>query len=142
MALQYLWKNPSSLARSSDFVSVRGMSEELKIPFDTTSKVLQMMQSKGLVEAERGNQGGYRLAANLDEITFLQLCEWIEKKRVGLGHQCESPSGVGCEYRKSCNIEAPMHHLSDVVATFFGQFSIEDVLASRISLPSQLKEKV
>ena len=59
---------------------------------------------------------------------------------MGLGHQCESVSG-GCEYRKKCNIEGPMYHLGDVVAMFFGKFSIEDVLAARIPLSFHVKDK-
>jgi Rrf2 family nitric oxide-sensitive transcriptional repressor len=131
MALKYLWQNPAGMARLSDYISVRELSDELKIPFDTTSKVLQLMQAKGLVEAERGNQGGYRLSSNLGEVSFLQLCEWIEKKRMGLGHQCESGS---CEYIKSCNVEASINNLSELVSNFFSKFSIEDVLDARVPI--------
>jgi len=129
MALKYLWENPTAMMKSSDYVSVRDLSDHLCIPFDTTSKVLQLMQTKGLVEAERGNLGGYRLAMNLADISFLQLCEWIEKKRLGMGHHC---SDGECEYQSQCNIIKPINHLSDLLATFFSKFSIEDVIASRL----------
>jgi Rrf2 family protein len=126
MALKYLWEIPTSRAMAADYVSVRDLSDQLRIPFDTTSKVLQMMQAKGLVEAERGNQGGYRLAVNLAEVNFLQLCEWIEKKPIGMGHQCNSGE---CEYQNQCNIIAPITHLSHLIENFFAKFSVEDILA-------------
>jgi DNA-binding IscR family transcriptional regulator len=42
-------------------LSTREISDQLQIPFDTTAKILQLLNQQKIVEAEKGLHGGYVL---------------------------------------------------------------------------------
>ena len=46
-------------------------------PFDPTSRVLQIMAQKGVLDAEQGAKGGYRIKKVLKELTLLELSDMI-----------------------------------------------------------------
>ncbi len=71
-ALCYLSKQPSDVVTSAAKVA-----EAMQVPPEQAAKVLQALQSGGMVSASRGRSGGYRLAKALNRISLLEVIELL-----------------------------------------------------------------
>ncbi len=72
MSLRYMAdKAPSELT------SARELVERFNVPFDTVSKVLQVLATKEVLDSHKGIHGGYLLKTDLAGVTFLDLVEWL-----------------------------------------------------------------
>jgi len=66
--------------REDEVVSVKDIAAELEISGNHLSKVLQRLAKAELVFSIKGNKGGFILAKNPAEITFLEIYEAIDGK--------------------------------------------------------------
>jgi Rrf2 family protein len=69
-----------ALARSpaGQLLSVRRIAEEMAIPVRFLPQVMGDLAAAGLVRAETGRSGGYRLAKPADQVSLLDVIEAIE----------------------------------------------------------------
>ncbi len=112
-----------SLHKSDDAKSVRTISDELEIPFDSVAHVLQKLAKAQLVEAKKGVQGGYQLNKEIKNLSFLKLTELIEGKKFFT--DCITKE---CNYIKSCNIQDAVNTLNNKTQKFFNNISIKEIL--------------
>jgi Rrf2 family protein len=54
------------------------ISEELNIPKEFISKILQDLTDKGMIFSRKGRDGGFRLAVNADEIKLIDIVEAVD----------------------------------------------------------------
>ncbi len=120
MALKYMASKPIG-----ELSSAREICEQFSIPFDTTSKVMQLMNNKNILQAKQGIKGGYVLARPLSEVTFMELSKVIEKK--SFQSSCETSKGM-CELYGSCNIIDPVSQLGNKINQFLEELTLEDLL--------------
>lgn len=59
-------------------VSVKEISKKFDVSENHLAKVMQRLAKAGLVDSTKGPSGGFRLAKNCDEITFLNIHEAID----------------------------------------------------------------
>ena len=59
-------------------VSARILSEQSVVPYPLTCKILQKLQKKGIINSEMGPRGGYFLAHNPGQISFLDIIQTIQ----------------------------------------------------------------
>lgn len=64
-----------ALRRKEEFVPVRSISKELKIPYFFLSKVVQKCVKKGWVSSSRGVNGGVRLAVPPGKISLMEVLQ-------------------------------------------------------------------
>ena len=121
MALKYM-----SRRKEGELTSAREICDQFKTPFDTTAKVLQLMNNQGLLNSTKGIKGGYSLAVPLSHVTFSQLSEIIEGKNK-TGSFCQSSKGR-CDLYESCNIVTPIDLLSKKVNEFLSGLTLEELL--------------
>ncbi len=69
----YLAQQPESR-----FVAIREISDELDIPFQYLTKLLQRLQQGGIIYSRRGNTGGVSLARPAEEITLAEILNVLE----------------------------------------------------------------
>ncbi|MEX0929564.1 MAG: Rrf2 family transcriptional regulator [Balneolales bacterium] len=62
------------------YVSTRNMCSSLDISFHYLIKILQKMNKHKLIQSERGNRGGVRLARPSDQILMKEIIESIESE--------------------------------------------------------------
>ncbi len=115
-----------SLRDEEKLTSAREICDRFGTPFDTTAKVLQIMNSKGLLNSTKGIKGGYNLARPLSEITFTELGKMIEGKD-NFSNFCETPKGL-CDLYSICNIVTPIDTLNNKVNTFLSELTLEELL--------------
>ena len=112
-ALTYL-----ALKKDEDrFHLAREMSEELGIPAPFLGKILQPLVMRGILESQRGRNGGFKLSKDPEEVTLYHIADSqelvYEKRQCFLG-QAECSDERACpmhEYWKvaSANFEARMN---------------------------------
>jgi len=121
MALEYLHNN-------SGQQSVRSISNELSIPFDTLSLVLQRLNKINFVESIQGVNGGYQLKESLEKLSYLHLCETIEKK--SFFKDCVE---LECDYLHNCNIQGPVNKLNKKIKEYLSTIKVQDILEEKIA---------
>ncbi|MFQ6674115.1 MAG: RrF2 family transcriptional regulator [Fidelibacterota bacterium] len=108
---------------SGSIVSTREISDRYRIPYPLLAKILQELARKGIVKPVQGPRGGYRLQANLEEIT---LREFFEKMEGPLGiMDCHFHSN--CEIVETCNIRSPIRQINDNMRNLFENMTVFDI---------------
>ncbi len=106
--------------------SAREVCDEFNTPFDTTAKVMQLMNNQEILKSTKGIKGGYSLNKNLNEITYMELVRLIEGKE-HVGRVCEGKQGT-CELFGKCNIATPVEKLNRKLNQFLETLTLEDLL--------------
>ncbi|MBC97661.1 MAG: transcriptional regulator [Halobacteriovoraceae bacterium] len=129
MALKYMSQrcaNAKGEEQTLELTSAREICDKFHTPFDTTAKVLQLMNNQGILISTKGIKGGYSLAVPLSHVTFGQLAEIIEGKNK-TGSFCQSAKGR-CDLYENCNIVTPIDLLSKKVNEYLSSLSLEELL--------------
>lgn len=116
-------KGPSALT------TAREVCDKFETPFDTTAKVMQQMNTAGILHSQKGVKGGYTMARDLSQITYLELVELIEGKSFMMDcHDLGDVRGP-CELLHKCNISLPIKRLNDYLMTIFNALTLNELLA-------------
>ncbi len=108
----------------SELTTAREVCDTFDTPFDTTAKVMQLMNSAGILHSQKGVKGGYTIAGDLSQVSYMQLVELIEGKSFMMDCH-EGP----CELLHSCNITQPIRRLNDYLINIFNALSLNELLA-------------
>lgn len=119
--------------------TAREVCDRFKTPFDSTAKVMQLMNGAGILASQKGVKGGYLLQQNLNHISYLALAEIIEEKSFML--DCHQGP---CELFHHCNISQPIKRLNDYVLRIFENLSIKELLSedNLLALKKVPEEKI
>ncbi|MFQ6607805.1 MAG: RrF2 family transcriptional regulator [Fidelibacterota bacterium] len=96
------------------------ISQQLKLPVEFLSQILQKLARAGILASKRGVQGGYHLQVSPGNVTLLDVIEAIDGKRNLV--ECLSVDFKGCERLSIC--QSVMEKMTIV------QNKIDDVLNS------------
>lgn len=107
-----------------ELTTAREVCDHFLTPFDTTAKVMQLMNTAGILHSQKGVKGGYTLARELTEVTYMELVGLIEGRHFILDCH-EGP----CELMDSCNISQPIKRLNDYLINIFNSLTISELLA-------------
>jgi len=109
--------------------SVREISSNCGVPEALLSKIMQSMKNVGYVQASYGNQGGYKLAKALSEISLLGITEVLDGPiQVA---DCLEPGNEGCPAKNSCTIIDPMNVINQKIIQLFQSTSIAQLSSER-----------
>jgi Rrf2 family protein len=97
---EYALRALTHLARLPEGASMLGreLAEGAGIPANYLSKILWTLGNAGIIDATRGNHGGYRLKRGAAEIRLFEVVELFDRDRVRLA------CFLG---RKNCDCENP-----------------------------------
>ena len=107
-----------------ELTTAREVCDRFETPFDTTAKVMQQMNGAGILHSHKGVKGGYLLARDLHEVTYLELVELIEGKSFMMDCH-EGP----CDLLHKCNISQPIKRLNDYIINIFNSLTLNELLA-------------
>lgn len=98
-------------------------------PFDPTSRALQILTQRGVLQAAQGVHGGYQIIKDLSKVTLRNLSDWI----VGPIEitNCFHGDYSHCEVTGSCNIISPMLNLNEKINKLFGEIVVTDLIESK-----------
>ncbi len=124
-------------ASASELVTARSICDLYHVPFDTTSKVMQIMNNHGILESIQGIKGGYKVKVDLSSLNYLELSEIIEGKSIT--HNCKN---INCSIIETCNITGPIQKLNEYLIYFFKTLSIKELLDEGPGPASLIFEKI
>ncbi len=105
-------------------VNAREVAERFNLPPNLLAKILQSLSQSGIIEAQKGSGGGYRLVRDPTKITLTEIFESIE----GPVHMvlCTSFDG-NCSVEESCTVRNGLVDLERKFAEFFDSITLADV---------------
>ena len=107
-----------------ELTTAREVCDRFETPFDTTAKVMQLMNTSGILHSHKGVKGGYTLARDLSLISYIELVELIEGKSFMMDCH-EGP----CDLLHKCNISQPIKRLNDYLINIFNALSLNELLS-------------
>lgn len=107
-----------------DLTTAREVCDKFNTPFDTTAKVMQLMNTAKILHSHKGVKGGYTLSRDLSQVTYMELAELIEGKAFMMDCH-EGP----CDLYHSCNISKPIKRLNDYILMMFSSLTVSELLA-------------
>ena len=111
-------------SKSDDaLTSANDIAKQYGIPKQLLAKTLQQMARHNIVKATQGANGGYKVAANLDQIS---LKDFFEKLEGPLGMMdCYFESD--CLQMTNCNIKIPIQRINNNLRDMFSQMTLKEV---------------
>ena len=111
-------------SKSDDRVtSTNEIAKQYGVPRQLLAKILQQMVRHNILEAIQGPPGGYKIIANLDQIS---LKDFFEKLEGPLGMMdCYFDSD--CVQITNCNIRLPIQRINNNMRDMFAQMSLQEV---------------
>ena len=118
-----------SLKTPGQLTSAKEICEAYHAPFDPTSRVLQIMAQRGILQAEQGAKGGYQITRDLTKFSLRELSDMI----VGPIElvNCFHTKHINCDIACGCRIIGPMLNLNDAIRDLFGKIMVAELLESR-----------
>ncbi|UXZ56035.1 SUF system Fe-S cluster assembly regulator [Halomonas sp. 7T] len=112
------------------------LAEAVQLPHPTVSKTLKMLVKAGLLDSQRGAQGGYRLARPASHITTAEIISAIEGP-VAMT-ECSQAEGE-CELAATCGVSDNWQRVSLAIRTLLESVTLAHLAdTTPIKLPVQL----
>ena len=110
--------------QGNGLVNARELAARFSLPPNLLAKILQSLSQSGIIEAQKGSGGGYRLVRDPTKITLTEIFESIE----GPVHMvlCTSFDG-NCSVEESCTVLNGLVDLARKFAEFFDSITLADV---------------
>lgn len=112
-----------------DLTTAREVCDKFETPFDTTAKVMQLMNNAGILHSQKGVKGGYTLSRDLSLVTYMELVELIEGKSFMMDCHDRGDERGPCDLLHKCNISQPIKRLNDYLINIFNTLSLNELLA-------------
>lgn len=109
---------------SEELTTAREVCDRFETPFDTTAKVMQLMNNAGILHSHKGVKGGYTLSGDLSQVSYMALVELVE----GKSFMMDCHDGP-CVLLGRCNITQPIKRLNDYLINIFNGLSLNELLA-------------
>ena len=110
-------KDPKGLTSAKEIASQYGIPKQL------LAKTLQQMARDNIIEAVQGPTGGYRIQANLSEISLKDFFERLEGPLGMMDCFFESD----CNQINACNIRIPIQRINDNMRDMFSKMTLMEV---------------
>ncbi|MCH7589856.1 Rrf2 family transcriptional regulator [PVC group bacterium] len=115
--------------------TAKEISEHYKMPFDSTSRVMQLMKDGHLLKSEQGMKGGYSIATDLNHVSLLGLMECV------LGPveitKCLNKEYGNCELTCQCSIIPSMIYLNEKILSLYKTITLYELMTIENKQESQ-----
>lgn len=112
-----------SVKEKANILNATQISDELKVPKEFVSKVLQTLTDSGIVGSKKGKNGGFYLAKNPADIRLNSIVEAIDGLRVFENCVLGFP---GCSCDNPCPVHNTWGKIRDDAFKMLSQETLED----------------
>ena len=116
------------LAIVAEQLTLSELAEAENLPEPTVAKLLGMLRRGGVVDAVRGRNGGYVLAASPERTSAASVIRSISGEQVFEYPCSEANEEPDCPRTQDCGLRPVWQHLGNRVAEVLEQTSIADLL--------------
>ena len=111
-------------------VSLRDISLRQNISLDYLEQIFLRLKKNQIVKSIRGNQGGYVLSKNPNEIKLTNIFHAVDEKVKTV--QCKKDSKKGCNGKATkCITHNLWDELENHINSFFEQKSLKDLIKDK-----------
>lgn len=122
LALIYISNNENKSAVSSKIIS-----EELNIPYELLSKLLQKLKRNGIVKSRQGKLGGYNLSIPLKELAIYNVIRAIEENIQIVNCTHSFATKKDCEKIDNCKVREPFFDIQNKIISIFESMTLEQL---------------
>lgn len=108
----------------NEYVSVKDVAKENKIPSQFLAKIASSLKEMGIVESKEGVGGGYKLSIDPNEIPLGSVIEHLD----GPVAPVSCMRGGECSCMDSCGHKDVMEKVSDSVQSTLDDYSLADLV--------------
>jgi Rrf2 family protein len=107
-----------------ELVNAKELAGQFHLPPNLLAKILQSLSQSGIIKAQKGSGGGYRMMRKPEDVTLTEIFESIE----GPIHMlmCTSVEG-NCSVENSCTVRNGLINLERKFAEFFDSITLADI---------------
>ncbi|MCH2171357.1 SUF system Fe-S cluster assembly regulator [Myxococcota bacterium] len=120
VVLAHLARNPVPASRNA-----REIAHEVQLPAPMVSKILKSLARQGVLESQRGAQGGYQLARPPEAITVGQMITILEGP-MGLT-ECALGADL-CTHEGSCEVQSSWQLINRVISDALQRVTLADLI--------------
>lgn len=113
----------------TELTTAREVCDRFNTPFDTVAKVMQQMNTAGILHSHKGVKGGYTLSKDLNLVSYMELVEMIEGKSFMMDCHDRGDDKGPCDLYHSCNITQPIKRLNDYLINIFRALTLNELLS-------------
>jgi Rrf2 family protein len=124
-----------AVAGPGSMVTAKEISDTYRIPQPLLAKILQTLTKGGLLTAEQGARGGYRLARPAREISTLSVLRAIDGPVILTS--C-STHGGSCDLNEVCTVKAPLGVVHEEILKLLESITVADLSKDRPTMPPRL----
>lgn len=105
-------------------VNAKELAATFNLPPNLLAKILQSLSQSGIITAQKGSGGGYRMMRKPEDVTLTEVFESIE----GPVHMimCTSVEG-NCSVENKCTVKNGLVNLERKFAEFFDSITLADI---------------
>jgi Rrf2 family protein len=105
-------------------VNAKELAARFNLPPNLLAKILQSLSQSGIIAAQKGSGGGYRMMRKPEDVTLTEVFESIE----GPVHMvmCTSVEG-NCSVEHKCTVKNGLVNLERKFAEFFDSITLADI---------------
>jgi len=108
-------------------INSRTISEELNIPYELLSKLLQKLVKSRIIKSTQGKYGGYNLLIPAKQLSVLSIIDAIDENVQVANCTFESATKDDCGRINDCIIRTPFISLQDKINNIFESLTIEQL---------------
>ncbi|MFA6918145.1 MAG: Rrf2 family transcriptional regulator [Candidatus Gracilibacteria bacterium] len=101
--------------RGLSIKSIQAIADENNLSFSFLQKIARILQKGGLISAERGKFGGYRLIKKPEEITLKEILETLEGPVAIAPCFMRTPGNLCCAHKQFCAIKNGLKKINDEI---------------------------
>ncbi len=107
------------------------------------AKILRILRLGGIVEAERGQTGGYRLTRPPEEISLREIL-YVLGGKLFESDYCNTYTGIStiCTNSTDCSVRSVWKNVQRVIDEVLGRLTLKDLLAPEKVVDKLVSEKV
>lgn len=113
-----------ALGRTSS--NARALANRVELPLPMVSKVLKSLTRAGILESQRGAQGGYALVRRPEELTVDDIIAALEGP-VALT-ECSAGPHV-CDHEDNCSVRGPLLVINHVIRNALAGITLSDMVS-------------
>lgn len=113
------------LSRGQEAHSAREIAAKYRLPASMAANILKALAAAGILDSQRGAQGGYVLSRHPSRVSFAEIVEALEGPFTLV--ECISDDAC-CELTQVCPTHDPMQAVHRKFKEFMGRLSLEEIL--------------